>query len=266
MNAEDIRRFIYARSKSLTRDSESLKEIRSHLQDSAEGMFLWVSLTIDSIKNERTPKKMKAAAKHVPKGLSGAYTDALKRIIRKEASIRDLALKALLWAANSKKPLSESQLLEVLVIEPGMTWIHDEDKVDGTQLRTDCEDLLHFQNGHYTLQHSSLGEFLRTITVTDGGDLQSYGRLQDQASRIIVGDCITYFKFSAFANGPMTTKESFDELLAKHPFMEYAAKFWGDHMRDVQGDAQLENDVCDLLSTQSFRELLHQILIASHSG
>lgn len=266
MNAHDIGRFIDARSKSLTRDSESLKEIQNHLQDSAEGMFLWVSLTIDSIKNERTLKKMKAAAKNVPKGLSGAYTDALKRIIRKEASIRDLALKALLWVANSKKPLSESQLLEVLVIEPGMTWIDDEDKVDGNHLRTDCEDLLHLQDGHYTLQHSSLGEFLRTITVTDCGDLQSYGALQDQASRIIVEDCITYFRFSAFANGPMTTKESFDELLAKHPFMEYAGMFWGDHMRDVQGDAQLESDVRDLLSTQSSRELLHQMFMVSHNG
>lgn len=266
MNSDDIGLFIDARSKSLTRDSESLREIQNHLQDSAEGMFLWVSLTIDSIKNERTLKKMKAAAKNVPKGLSGAYTDALKRIIRKEASIRDLALKALLWVANSKKPLSESQLLEALVIEPGMTWIDDEDKVDGTHLRTDCEDLLHLQDGHYTLQHSSLGEFLRTITVTDGGDLQSYGRLQDQASRIIVEDCITYFKFSAFANGTMTTKESFDELLAKHPFMEYAVMFWGDHMRDVQGDPQLQNDVRDLLSNQSSRELLHQIFIASPSG
>lgn len=268
MNAEDIGRFIDSRSKTLTKDSLSLKEIRNHLQDNAEGMFLWVSLTIDSIKNERTLKKMKVAARNVPKGLSGAYTDALKRIIRKESSIRDLALKALLWAANSKKPLSESQLLEALVIEPGMSSINDEDKVDGTHLRTDCEDLLHLQDGHYALQHSSLGEFLRTITATDRGDLRIYGELQDQASKIIVEDCFTYFRFSAFEKGPMTSKESLDKMLAQHPFMEYAGMFWGDHLREAlaPGDPKLANTACDLLRTQSSRELLHQILMSSDGG
>lgn len=268
MNAEDIGRFIDARSKTLTKDSESLKEIRSYLQGSAQGMFLWVSLTIDSIKNERTMKKMKAAARNVPKGLSGAYTDALKRVLRKEASIRDLALKALLWVANSKKPLSESQLLEALVIEPGMTSIDDEDKVDGIHLRTDCEDLLHLKDGHYELQHSSLGEFLRTLTATDRGELQSYGALQDQASRVIVETCITYFKFSAFAEGPAMNRESLNEILAQHPFMEYAGIFWGYHMREALelGNPQLQSDARDLLRIQSSRELLHQIFLSYHSG
>lgn len=264
MNAEDIGRFIDSRSKTLTKDSSSLKEIQDHLQDNAEGTFLWVSLTIDSIKNERTLKKMKVAARNVPKGLSGAYTDALKRIIRKEASIRDLALKALLWVANSKKPLSESQLLEALVIEPGMSSIDDDDKVDGTHLRTDCEDLLHLQDGHYALQHSWLGDFLRTITATDLGDLQSYGELQDQASKIIVEDCITYFRFSAFGKGPVASKESLDKMLAQHPFMEYAGMFWGEHLREALelGDIRLVSMTCDLLRKQSSRELLHQILMS----
>lgn len=268
MNAEDIGRFITARSKSLTRDSESLKEIQSHIQDRAEGMFLWVSLTIDSIKNERTPKKMKAAARNVPKGLSGAYTDALKRIIGKEASIRDLALKALLWVANSKKPLSESQLLQALVIEPGMTMIDDDDIVDGTHLRTDCEDLLQLRDGHYELQHSSLGEFLRTMNATDSGEIQFYGELQDQAATILAQDCITYFKVSAFAQGPLLTEELLNEMLSQQPFMEYAGMFWGDHLREALEleNPQLERDACDLLRNQSLRDLLHQIFWSRHSG
>ncbi|KAJ4388189.1 hypothetical protein N0V93_008796 [Gnomoniopsis smithogilvyi] len=263
-NSDDIGRFIGDRSRSLKIDSKSLEVIQGYLQDSADGMFLWVSLTIDSIKNERKPKNMKAAAKNVPKGLSGAYADALKRVIRKEASIRDLALKALLWVANSKAPLSEPQLLEALVIEPEMTSIDDDEKIDGTQLTTDCEDLLVLRDGQYTLLHTSLGDFLRSVPTLGLEDLQIYSTLQAQAPRILVEDCITYFKFDAFATGPQATEDTFDEVLQDHPFLVYAAMFWGDHLREAieQGAPELESLVIDLLSTQSSREFLHQIRLA----
>lgn len=265
-NAEDIRLFISDRSRALTKDSESLKEIQDHLQDSADGMFLWVSLTIDSIKKERTPKKMKTAAKNVPKDLFGAYVEALMRVIRKETSIRDLALKALLWAANSKKPLSEAQLLEALAIEPGMTSISDDEKLDGAQLTTDCADLLVLRDGNYALLHASLGEFLRSLPDIDLEGLLVYRELQNRASRILVEDCITYIKFAAFETGPRSTKESFDEMLEHHPFMEYAGIFWGDHLREaLEGnDPELKRLARDLLRTQSSREILHQIHLAKH--
>lgn len=263
-NSDDIGRFIGDRSKSLRIDSKSLEVIQGHLQDSADGMFLWVSLTIDSIKNERKPKNMKAAAKNVPKGLSGAYSEALKRVIRKEVSIRGLALKALLWTANSKKPLTESQLLEALVIEPGMTSIDDDEKVDGTQLTTDCEDLLVLRDGRYTLIHTSLGEFLRSVPNSGFEGLEVYSELQTQASRILVEDCVTYFKFDAFRTGPKSTEESFNEMLDGYPFLGYAGIFWGDHLREAleQGASELNSVVGDLLRPQHSREFLHQICVA----
>lgn len=263
-NAEDIGLFISDRSKTLTRDTESLKQIQDHLQDSADGMFLWVFLTIDSIKQERTPKKMKAAAINLPKGLSGAYANALRRIISKETSIRALTLKALLWAANSKKPLSEAQLLEALAIEPGTTSIDDDEKLDGTQLTTDCEDLLVLKNGHYMLLHPSLGDFLRTLPDVDLEGLRDYWELQANVSRILVEDCIIYLNFVTFATGPKLTQESFDRMLEDHPFIRYAGMYWGDHLRDAleQENPRLKKLALDLLHTQHSRELLHQIYLA----
>lgn len=267
-NSEDIGRFIGDRSKNLKINSESLEEIQDHLQNSADGMFLWVSLTIDSIKNERTPKKMKAAARNVSNGLSGAYTDALKRVIRKESSIRDLALKALLWAANSKEPLTKSQLLEALVIEPEMTSIDDDAKVDGTQLTSDCEDLVILSDGTYTLLHSSLGDFLRHLSDDDPEGLQVYGALQKRASRILAGDCITYLKLSVFGIGPKATEESFNEMLRDYPFIEYAGKFWGDHLREAlqEDDPELRTLANELLRRQASCELLHQIRLAKNTS
>ncbi|KAK6829882.1 hypothetical protein PG987_010466 [Apiospora arundinis] len=49
-NQADIDIFITERTKNLTSNSSSLQEIKGTLSEDADGMFLWVSLVIDSIK------------------------------------------------------------------------------------------------------------------------------------------------------------------------------------------------------------------------
>lgn len=263
-NAEDISLFIDDRSGELTRDLASLKEIQDHLLNSADGMFLWVSLVIDSIKQERTAKKMKAAARNMPRGLTGAYADALKRIIATEPSIRHMALKALLWTANSKKPLSKSQLLEVLAIEDGMSSIGTDERLDDNiPLTKDCADLLILKDGQYMLLHPSLGEFLRGLSNNDLEGLSDYRDLQNEAPRILTNDCLTYLSFDSFARGPMPTESSLKALFQTHPFLQYAGVFWGDHLREA-----LDRDATNvgqgyrhLLQPQMSRDLLHQIYL-----
>lgn len=261
-NSDDISRFIDKRSEHLTRDFASLKEIQGHLLDSADGMFLWVSLVIDSIKQERTAKKMKAAARNMPRGLHGAYTDALKRIIAEEPSLRDLALKALLWITNSKKPLSKAQLLEALAIEEGMSSIGEDEKLaDDIPLTKDCADLLVIKDGHYVLVHPSLGDFLRGLGDDSVEGLEVYQDLQINAPRVLGLDCLRYLKFDAFTKGPMPTEASLEEMCERCPFLEYAAVFWGDHLRETleRDNPDIEEGTCELLKLQDRRDLLHQV-------
>lgn len=261
-NVEDINRFINDRSKQLTKDSASLKEIQVHLLKSADGMFLWVSLVIDSIKKERTAKKMKFAALNMPRGLSGAYAGALKRILNNDEPARGLALRALLWITNSKKPLTKPQLLEVLALEKGMSSMDDDERLDpDIPLTTDCADLLVLKDGHYMLLHASLGDFLRSLSETPVQGLADYRDLQVQAPRRLAEDCITFLKFDVFGSGPMPTKDEMDDLFEKHPFLEYAGVFWGDHLRealDSEADG-LRDAACTLIRATNTRRLLHQI-------
>lgn len=261
-NIEDINRFIDDRSKQLTKDSASLKEIQDHLLRSADGMFLWVSLVIDSIKKERTARKMKLAALNMPRDLSGAYTRALERILNNEEPARGLALRALLWITNSKKPLTKPQLLEVLALEKGMSSMDDDERLDpDIPLTTDCADLLILKDGHYTLLHASLGDFLRSLSKKPVEGLAGYRDLQVQAPQILAEDCITFLKFDVFGRGPMPTKDKMDDLFEKHPFLEYAGVFWGDHLRetlDSEADG-LRDAACTLIRAANTRRLLHQI-------
>jgi ankyrin repeat protein len=261
-NTEDISRFIGDRSENLTRDFASLREIQGHLLDSADGMFLWVSLVIDSVKQERTAKKMKAAARNMPKGLHGAYTDALKRIIAAEPSVKELALKALLWTTNSKKPLSKAQLLEVLAIEEGMTSIGGDERLDDDiPLTKDCADLLVLKDGQYMLLHPSLGDFLRGLCDDNVEGLEDYQDLQTNAPRILGGDCLTYLNFDTFTRGPMPTETALKAMFESHPFLEYAAVFWGDHLREAldRDNSGLMDSTCELLELQQRRDLIHQV-------
>lgn len=261
-NIQDINRFIGDRSKQLTKDLASLKEIQDHLLSSADGMFLWVSLVIDSIKKERTARKMKLAALNMPRGLSGAYAGALKRILIKEEPARGLALKALLWVANSKKPLNKPQLLEVLALEEGMSSIDDDERLDpDIPLTTDCADLLVLKDGHYTLLHASLGDFLRSLSEEPVEGLDGYRDLQVRAPQILAEDCITFLKFDAFGSGPIPSQDAMEELCGRHPFLEYAGIFWGDHLREAldSGADGLGAVACGLIRATNTRRLLHQI-------
>lgn len=268
-NAEDISLFIDDRSGELTRDLASLKEIQDHLLNYADGMFLWVSLVIDSIKQERTAKKMKLAARNMPRGLTGAYADALKRIIAAEPSIRDMALRALLWTANSKRPLSKAQLLEVLAIEEGMSAIGEDERLDDDiPLTKDCADLLVLRDGQYKLLHPSLGDFLRGLSKDSIEGLELYQDLQINAPQILGNDCLTYLNFDAFTEGPIATEDSFQKALQCHPFLEYASDFWGDHLREAFGrdDSNLKERALELLRLEMRRHLLHQVYmrLSSH--
>lgn len=261
-NAEDISLFIDDRSGELTRDLASLKEIQDHLLNYADGMFLWVSLVIDSIKQERTAKKMKVAARNMPRGLTGAYADALKRIIAAESSIRDMALRALLWTANSKRPLSKAQLLEVLAIEEGMSVIGEDERLDDDiALTKDCADLLVLRDGQYKLLHPSLGDFLRGLSKDNIEGLELYQDLQISAPQILGNDCLTYLNFDAFTEGPIATEDSFQRALQCHPFLEYASDFWGDHLREAfdRDDLNLKERALELMRPEMRRHLLHQV-------
>lgn len=262
-NKADISRFIEDRSKQhLTRDSASLKEIKNHLLNSADGMFLWVSLVIDSIKQERTAKKMKDGARSMPRGLYGLYADAMKRIIAAEPSVKELALKALLWIANSKKPLSKAQLLEVLAIEEGMTSLDEDERLDDDiPLTKDCADLIVLKEGKYLLVHPSLGDFLRGLCDDSVEGLEVYQELQFNAPQILGADCLMYLKFDAFTSGPLPTEASMKETLNCYPFLEYAAVFWGDHVREAleRNGSSLEDSTRELLEPQKRRDLIHQV-------
>ncbi|KAK7999276.1 hypothetical protein PG990_011876 [Apiospora arundinis] len=232
-NQADIDIFITERTKNLTSNSSSLQEIKDTLSEDADGMFLWVSLVIDSIKEQRSDNKRKMAAKNMPKGLAGAYSVALDRVMAQEDSVKDVALRALLWIANSERPLTKAELLEALSIEEGMTVLEPEDRVDDQSLVKDCADLVLFKNGRYSLLHVSLKEYLTNQAPGPSNPLAEYWILQLKSQAILAELCLTYLSLDTFRTATIKCEEDRTTLLDDYPLLAYSATYWGKHVAKV---------------------------------
>jgi ankyrin repeat protein len=65
----------------------------------------------------------------------------------------------------------------------------------------------------------------------------------------IARTCLTYLCFDAFQSGSCTADKDYEKRLQEHQFLEYAAKYWGEHARAVEDD--VANQVCTFLNSTS---------------
>ncbi|KAK8064358.1 hypothetical protein PG994_006996 [Apiospora phragmitis] len=232
-NQADIDTFITERTRNLTSNSINLQDIKSTLSGNADGMFLWVKLAVDSIRNERTDNKRKQAARNMPRGLTGPYSAALNRIMAQEESVKVLAFRALLWIANSQRPLTKPELLDALSIEPGMTDLEPGDRIDDLSLAKDCADLVLFRNGRYSLVHFSLKEYLTHQPLGGSESFAEYWDMQSKSHAILAELCLTYLMFDTFKIRRVKTEKDRKDLMENYPLLGYSAAYWGNHVAKV---------------------------------
>jgi hypothetical protein len=60
------------------------------------------------------------------------------------------------------------------------------------------------------------------------------GTLASGLSSAIAVKCIHYLTFRAFANRPCATDEQYEKRLKSYPLVDYAAKYWGTHVRQSE--------------------------------
>ncbi|KAL8380483.1 hypothetical protein RB599_009798 [Gaeumannomyces hyphopodioides] len=231
-NSGDIANFIASKTSAIRiKYQSSLDAIQATLQERADGMFLWVSLVVDSIKKEVTDSKKMRALTGMPKNLSGAYRISLERIISQDESSGSLGLRALLWVANSVQRLSRGELHEALIIEEGMDEVTESDRLDANfSLVEQCADLLILRDNSYELVHSSLGDYLGSLVqAREAKSLGAFVELQARAHSIIAETCLTYLLFETF-NDPSLTLKNLSLLLDEYPLLGYASSQWGEHL------------------------------------
>ena len=102
------------------RDPILISKIQDALLEGSQGMFLWVTLQIQSLCSMNTDHAIQEALSDLPKDLSETYA----RVLHKSGS-SDPALQAriLQLVLAAQRPLTTDELLEVLSVTPGYaTW------------------------------------------------------------------------------------------------------------------------------------------------
>ena len=186
---------------------------------------------VDSLVDKSSKKKILSSLAELPKGskaLDKAYNDAITRIEDQLSGHRALATNVLSWITYAQRPLTTGELCHALAVELGESEL-DPDNIP------DVEDMVSFCAGLVTIDNES--NIIRLVHYTTQ---EYFERIREswnpRAQHEITAVCLTYLSFNNFRSGSCPNNEEFESRLEKNVFLDYASRYWGQHIRTVQKD------------------------------
>ena len=228
-NDEDIIKYLEQRLlkwESLTvymkKDATLFETIMTSLIAKARKMFLLARLHVESLMRLITLRKIKTALTSLPESLDKMYDNVIERIQGQDTDCASLAMKVLGWVFYSARPLKVIELQCALAIEPEDPCLDEDGIPDKDLIISSCTGMISVQDGevisfiHYTAREY----FERKAT-----------KLLQAAEMEMAQTCLTYLSFSEFAAGCCSDDTTFELRMTQHPFLQYAASFWGLHAK-----------------------------------
>ena len=168
-----------------------------------------------------------------------------KRVEEQNQFSRDLAFKALAWTNGAARPLTALEVQHVLAVEMGKGSLDIENLID-------IEELISVCGGFLTVTAES-----RLITFIHKTAEEYFNRNQHETPSEVAfaSTCLTYLCFDCFADGRCGDDEA-QRRLTKHPFLDYASRLWGNHIREVPW-REVTREVADGLVDLALKLLTH---------
>lgn len=241
-----------------------IPEVKEELTKKANGSFLWVSLTVKELQQQARPSDILLAAQKVPGDLNSAYTASLQRILSQRNPFKKrTAISLLLWTLNATRPLSASEMLEVLQIEPGMTYL------DEMQIRPDtrgltelCNDLVVLSaDDTFVLCHGSLKDYIESLSEQRDDIFSEIHKQQQNVQSTLSILCLTYLSLDNFERLGISESTKSEDLFQVHPFLLYAV----DHLRthcDKSEDSRIPQMIHQLAKAEAQRNLCIGLLLS----
>ena len=176
------------------RDPTLISKIQDALLEGSQGMFLWVTLQIQSLCSMNTDHAIQEALSDLPKDLSETYA----RVLHKSGSSQPaLQAKVLQLVLAAQRPLTTDELLEALSVTPGdATW--DPSKVLNNIYPAlgYCGCLLVTDEEEFTVRvvHRSVTQFL----LNELDDAKHVKFSLDEAQRRLADIIVTYLGYGVF--------------------------------------------------------------------
>ncbi|KAK3368094.1 hypothetical protein B0H63DRAFT_528480 [Podospora didyma] len=137
--------------------------------------------------------------------------------------------RALSYIFCAERPLRVNELLHALAIAD-----RDDTELDRNGISeiadivNSSNGLIGAENGCVRLVHVTLGEYLAREENRD--------KLVPQPDAMMARTCLTYLSFDEFKSGSCDDGDSLDQRLDAYPFLDYASRHWGYHVRKHQDD------------------------------
>ena len=249
----DIQLSIADRVANLPFSARVKRKIQQNLEQGADGMYLWVSLTLDQLANTSS-HGVDQVLKSTPRDLDERYKSFVSQISKKS---RDWAQKIILLVVTALRPLSVTELyLAFMLLEGGHSHVNeglDEDTLDDFEkdLRL-CGPMIKIKHmssqrsvshtSTVTLVHPTAKDFL-----TRNPDLAKSFYVDLEAAHLqlskICMDYLYYINLAKIFAPPSTTREDsgqklrrviakaidLQEYSRRYPLLEYATRSWLQH-------------------------------------
>jgi ankyrin repeat protein len=262
ISSEDVKHDVVLYSKNVVdlklpkKDEDFREKLANRLAERCDGMFLWVKMQQGQLKGSRNPKQLERIVENMPTGLNSTYERNWTAIKGKPLDEQHRAFTILTWATFALRPLTISELSEVLTIESNdseMRFQLDElpDQIDDNYIEDEfirvCGSLIEVQGderatpGSRTIHlvHSSVREFLLSVLNSKPGTFTvapsiEYQTDQSYQHSLLTRTCLAYL------NDQQIWKclDEDQDLTQRRSFRNYATIFWHLHVKKAKRDDQ----------------------------
>ncbi|KAH0563134.1 hypothetical protein GP486_002303 [Trichoglossum hirsutum] len=229
------------------------------LQEKSDGMFLWVELMIDYLKNSAMPSEVEKRLCNLPYGLEGAYRCLFSKLIEKLDDWQlDRAIKIFAFTTASCRALKVDELRYAYALGTGpSSTLGERLFLEPEQAILDvCGDLINITGGVVRLIHISVKEFLirpkeKWLCVDDPKVMKF--RVDLEATHRSLGlICVDYLGISEYGF-PLHDPDAFLAFGTHHPFLEYASRHAIPHLNQSGPPSQITVDrINDFIESQGF--------------
>lgn len=227
--SDDIRAYVTrAVRASLPQDRETQDDIIEQVLEKANGSFLWVKLTLDTMRDSwHTQEDIRKAMMEVPPGMEPLYEKMLRSVISQTFRNRDIAREILTWTVCSFRPLRIAELQAALLPKfEGFVNLED-------TIRQICGHFVQITDEHITLVHATARHFLLS---RGDGFIQ-----KDESHEQLALVCLRYLSDDnwrhIFTLGPkgitITKRVRLSHFTREHPFLSYAVHHWAYHVSNA---------------------------------
>jgi len=177
----------------------------------------------------RRVKDVRTALQRLPLGLKETYD----RIISNVSEVnRDILWQTLRWLSLNLSPMTIEELWEGIAIDV------DSGDLDEDALLSRPEDVVEIcgplvrmsrSDSCISLAHLSVKEYFLASTLGSGKAKPSLTSRVAELHEEVALECLHYLSSAEFCSGPTDSEAAFDDRLARHPFLDYAARMWAYH-------------------------------------